>query len=179
MTNKQGEKPQQLAELKSVAECEEAMHRLLEFSTRREELEAERDRLMGDTNRMYAPGIALLAGQAQSLELQLQQYYLAHAAEIEKGGAKILKLAAGVIGMRLTPPSLKLLNKKWTWESVRAALHQVFGEKYDSIKPPELDKRGVKKELPLDQLKEYGLKLDQEEIFYAEPLRPARSSQAA
>jgi phage host-nuclease inhibitor protein Gam len=168
-----------LEELKSIAECEEAMHRLLTHTTRREELEAERDRLIGDTNRMYQPGIDLVAGHQQNLQLQLQQYYLTHAAEIEKGGAKILKLAAGVMGMRLTKPSLQLLNKKWTWESVRATLHMIFGEKFDRIKPPELNKQLVKTDLPAEQLKEYGLKLDQDEVFYAEPLRPAHSSQAA
>ena len=166
-------KPQpQLAELQSLAECEEAMHRLLTHSTKREELEAERDRLIGDTSRMYQPGIELIAGHQQQLELQLQQYYLTHAAEIEKDGAKSLQLASGVMGMRLTPPSLKLLSKKWSWEGVLAGLHAVFGGKFERIKT-ELNKQLVKTDLPADQLKEYGLKLDQDEVFYAEPLRAA------
>jgi phage host-nuclease inhibitor protein Gam len=166
----------QLEELKTLAECEEAMSCLLRHSTRREELEAERDRLMGDTNRMYQPSIELITSHQQSLELQLRQYYLTHAAEIEKDGAKILKLASGVMGMRLTPPSLKLLNKKWTWQSVLAALHTVFGDKFERIPPPEPNKQLIKTDLPAEEMKVYGLKLEQEEIFYAEPLRAAAVS---
>jgi len=167
-------KPQpEIEELKSLAACEEAMQSLLRNTTRREELVAERDRLIADTTRTYQPSLELIADHLQGLELQLRQYYLTHAAEIEKDGAKFVQLAAGVMGMRLTPPSLRLLNKKWTWESARAALHAIFGEKFDRIKDPELNKQLVKTDLPADDLKQYGLKLDQEEIFYAEPLRAA------
>jgi phage host-nuclease inhibitor protein Gam len=163
------------AELQTLADCENAMHRLLAHITKREALQAERDRLIGEANRKYQPSIDVQINRARELETQLQQYYVEHADEIERNGEKILRLSSGVMGMRLSAPSLKLLSRTWSWEQAMQKLHAEYGDRFVRTLPPEIDKRLVKSELAGQDLKPFGLRLEQEEVFYAEPLRPAES----
>jgi len=165
---------QPIKELTSIADCEDAMRRLLLDIVKLESLEASRDRDVALAMALYQPGIELVTTHQEQLEMQLLQYYLTHSAEIEKDGKKSLQLTNGVIGIRLSPASLKLLNKKWKWEIVLAKLRLVFGVKFERTAPPEADKDLIKKEIPADQLKDFGLKLSQDETFYAEPLRPRK-----
>ena len=164
-------KPQPIKELKSIAECEDTMHRLLLDIVKRESLEACRDKDVALATAMYQPGIELLTRHQQELELQLQQYYMTHSAEIEQDGKKSLQLTNGVIGLRLSPPALKPLSKAWTWDAVMARLHHIFGSQFERVKT-ELDKDAIKANIPAGELGNFGLKLSQEETFYAEPLRP-------
>ena len=52
-----------------------------------------------------------------------------------------------------------------------AKLRDKFGERFLRLREPEVDKDKVKAELPDGRLKEFGLKVEQEETFYAEPDR--------
>ena len=50
-------------------------------------------------------------------------------------------------------------------------LREKFGDRFLRTRDPEVDKDLVKAELPAAELGVYGLKLDQDETFYAEPAR--------
>ena len=158
--------------LDSIDECQEVMRCLKLAVIQQEHLEGMRDKKIAAITEEYAPGIAVEVGYRADLELQLQNYYMAHLEEVEKDGKKSVQLTHGVIGRRLGNPALKLLNKSWTWESVLAKLRENFGSKFIRKPDPEPDKAAIKKaDLPADELKACGLKIQQDEVFYAEPDR--------
>ena len=67
---------------------------------------------------------------------------------------------------------MKVLNKSWTWESIVTRLREVYGARFIRKPEPEVDKVAVKKaDLPAADLAACGLKMHQDENFYAEPDR--------
>ncbi len=159
------------AELASPRDCEDAMRRLGLAQIRLEGLQASLDRAITAEKGKYEASIGKADAEVKDLELQLQQYYLAHVEELERDGRKSVQLLYGAMGRRLSPPALKLLNRSWTWAAVMAKLRDKFGEKFLRLREPEVDKDKVKAELPDGRLKEFGLKVEQDEVFYAEPDR--------
>lgn len=158
--------------LDSIDECQEAMRCLKLATIERERLEAARDKKVAATTELFAADIAEQVTLQADLELQLRNYYMAHLEELEKDGKRSVQLTHGVLGRRLGNPVLKLLNKSWTWDSVRAKLQGTFGSKFMRQAEPEVDKAGIKKAgLDANQLKAAGLKIEQGEDFYAEPDR--------
>lgn len=158
--------------LESIAECEEAMRCLREAVIKQERWVAMRDLRITQITEEFAPGIAEETFVRADLELQLQNYYMAHLEELEKDGKKSVQLTHGVIGRRLGSPALKVLNKSWTWESILTRLREVYGARFIRKPEPEVDKAAIKKaDLSADALKACGLKIEQTESFFAEPER--------
>jgi phage host-nuclease inhibitor protein Gam len=159
--------------LGSIEECGLAMRKLLVATIEAEKVAAERDLAAAAAMKPFDRRLQDALESAKDLEAQLQQYYMSHLAEVEKGGAKSLKLLYGVMGRRLGNPALKLLNKSWTWEAAKVAVQRAFGVAFLIFKEPELDKEKCKAEIPADRLPDCGLKIEQEERFYAEVDRAA------
>jgi len=165
--------------LDSIEECQEAMRCLKLAAIEQERLEGARDVKVARITEEYARDIALQVTARASVELALQNYYMAHLDELEVDGRRSVQLTHGVMGRRLGTPALKLLNKSWTWESVLARLAEVFGARFVRLAEPEVDKPGIKKaDLSAEQLKAVGLKIEQGENFYAEPDRTATTEVA-
>lgn len=159
-------------ELRSLEECNQALRELLNAQTRREEIEAQRDREMAAVSARYEPETQALLRTEIDCHAQLKDYYYAHVAEIETGGRRSLQLANGVIGRRLTPPALKPRNSSWTWRKIMLFLREKFGRKFEREAEPTLDRELIKAEIDPDKLGEFGMRLEQDEVFYAEPHRP-------
>lgn len=72
------------------------------------------------------------------------------------------------------------LNSKWSWEKIEAKIRELWGQTkyFNKPKPPGPDKAKLKKELSEEQLKEAGMKLDDEESFYYELNRLAAADEA-
>lgn len=169
-------KAKKAAALTSLAECNEAMYLLLEATIRREEAEVKRDAEIAAIQRKWESAIACFLEEEEGLRGQLQEYYMSHLGELEKDGKKSVQLHFGVMGRRLSAPALKLLNKSWTWRAVLSALRLKFGMRYVRISDPEVNKEALKEAgFSADELKDFGLKLHQDERFYAEPARPPAS----
>lgn len=166
-------------ELGSIADCDAAMHQLLLRTLSREELIVARDRQVAAAQKIFESDIDSATAAIADLTAQLQQYYVTHIDECEKDGRKSVQLAYGVMGTRLSPPALKLLNKSWTWAAVLAKLREVMGDHFVRQRDPEVDKDAVKQEIAAEQLRDFGLKLTQDETFYAEPQRPANGVNGA
>lgn len=158
-------------ELGSVEECNAAMQRVLLLTLQLEGLRADRDQAIAQMSAKYEPSIDKALAEKQDIEAQLQQYYMAHLREVEKDGKRSLALYWGTIGRRATPPALRLLNKSWTWRTVLVKLREKYGSRFLRMREPEPDKDLVKAELDTDALRECGLKLDQDEVFFCEPDR--------
>jgi hypothetical protein len=158
-------------ELKSIAECTEAMSELLIVTTQIETLVADRDQTVAKTTAIYETGLDVGRSRKAGLEAALKDYYYGHLESLEKDGARSFQLANGVMGRRANPPRLAPLNKGWTWASILVRLRERYGVRFLRERAPEVDKDLVKAELAGEDLKAMGLQLAQDETFYAEPAR--------
>jgi hypothetical protein len=101
---------------------------------------------------------------------QLQIWYMANAAELEVDGRRSVQLHYGVVGRRKGNPTLKPLNKAWTWAAIAVKLRSLYLGRYFQAAPePAIDREKVRTELTGDELKNAGLKVEQEVRFYVEP----------
>ena len=165
--------------LNSIEECQEAMRCLKLAAIEQERLEGARDVKVTRITEEYAPDIAAQVTARANVELALQNYYMAHLAELETDGKKSVQLTHGVMGRRLGNSALKVLNKSWTWESIVTRLREVYGARFIRKPEPEVDKVAIKKaDLPAADLAVCGLKMQQDENFYAEPDRTATTEVA-
>jgi len=107
---------------------------------------------------------------------QLEAWASANPQEFAKG-RKSLDLVAGTIGFRKDTPSLVLLNRTFTWAKVLATITKNKWRKFTRIKI-EVDKDAIlsrsgtlEKPTKFQRtiLPEIGLKIVQEENFFAEP----------
>ena len=158
-------------ELKSLEECTAAMGELLVAQTDLEAATANRDREVAVVQKRYEGDMDDARARAGEALAALQAYYYGHLSEVEKDGVKHCQLANGVMGRRDSPAKLALKNRAWTWGSVLVLLREKFGDRYLRVKAPEIDKDLVKAEIAEEDLGEMGMKLEQDETWYAEPAR--------
>lgn len=156
--------------LSSLTECETVMG-LLRTATL-----AQRMHLAGkaaDLARIeekYAAGLMEVEEQMEDYTASLQGYYMMHLRELEVDGKRSIELRHGVMGRRTGQPTLKLASKAWTWQSVLEKLREKWGEAFVRHHDPEVDKQALKScQLTSGELYECGLKVEQEERFFAEP----------
>ena len=157
--------------LGSIEECTRAMSGLLVAITDLETLTAERDLAVAAASQRFEAGMDDAKLRRDDLSAALRTYYMAHVDEIETDGRRSIQLANGVMGRRLSPPALKLANRSWTWAAVLIRLRAKFGARFLRTRDPEIDKDLVKAELAIEELRALGLKLEQDETWYAEPSR--------
>ena len=100
----------------------------------------------------------------------LQAWYMAHHKTLELPGRKSVDMTYGTLGRRLGNPTLKILNRSWTWAGVTQKVRAVYGSVayFHEPKPPELDREKLRMGLDDEQLKVCGLKVEQEENFYCD-----------
>jgi phage host-nuclease inhibitor protein Gam len=144
------------------------MRDLAEARAKIARLTADRDGAVNKVMASYCPSIDAGRAVATEMKTRLCVYYMLHLAEIEKDGKRSIQLACGVMGRRLSPVKLTPLNRSWGWDAIKAALQARFGSVYLRMPEPEIDKEGVKALVP-EVLHEVGLKVVQDEKFYAEP----------
>ena len=157
--------------LGSIDDCTQAMGDLLQAVTDLEVLTAERDMAVAAAGAKFEPIMDDAKTRRDTLQAALRDYYMAHVDELEKDGRRSIQLTNGRMGRRLAPPKLGLLNRSWTWGVVLVRLRERFGSRFLRLRDPEIDKDLVKAELTGEELTALGMKLDQDETFYAEPAR--------
>jgi phage host-nuclease inhibitor protein Gam len=120
----------------------------------------------------YQERLLNLAKQIEIKEAGVYVYCPGHRKELfpEK---KSIDMLLAVVGFRDNPPSVGKLANKDTWSAIARRLQLLsWGEEYLSTSDPEVDKKKIlsdRARLTAEQLKEAGLKIEQEENFYIEP----------
>jgi phage host-nuclease inhibitor protein Gam len=153
-----------------MEDCEQAMGLLAAATTSLAVAEGLRDAEVALAREKHAVAISACTEEIKELTAQLQHYYMAHLGEIERDGKKSVELRHGVMGRRMSPPALKLLSKAWTWASAAVRVLDVFGVKYLRVSDPEIDKEAIKQAgIAAEDLRLCGLKITQDEDFFAEP----------
>lgn len=166
--------------LNSIDDCTKSMGDLLKATLELEKLTAERDMRIAEASSTSEKDIDMWRQYAAEQSDALQHYYLTHIAEMEKDGKRSYQLPNGIIGRRLSPEKLTTLSKSWTWKAALSALQARFPGKYVRTPEVEIDKDLIKAELDAENLKRCGMRLTQDDKFFAEPIRlPAPSEVTA
>jgi phage host-nuclease inhibitor protein Gam len=127
------------------------------------EIQAARDR--------YEASLSKVADDLQAKTDIVQMWAEAHPEEF--GKRKSIEFGSGTIGFRTGTPKLALLNRKWNWKAVTAAIGIVWKLKYLRV-IRELDREKVIADARAEVLKPsdletVGVKVIQEESFFVDP----------
>jgi len=160
-----------VVELSGIDDCTRVMGELLVAITDIETLTAERDLAVAAAQKPYESRLDEAVMQRDAAKEALRTYYITHLAELEKGGVKHVQLPNGIMGRRDNPAKLAPKNRSWTWSSILIVVRAAFGDRFLRVHEPELDKDLIKAEMTPAQLDAHGMKLQQDETFYAEPAR--------
>lgn len=154
----------------SVQHANDALQQLQQTVLERDSKLIARNAEIAAIQVRYASDLATADGRIARLEADLETFYGANQAEIERGGKKCLQLGYGLIGMRAASnPALVPMAEKWTWEKIAKKVKALFkGRFFHDPKPPGLDKVKIKREMTPAQMEKCGLKLDDSEHFYIE-----------
>lgn len=163
-----------MARLKSTATIETrqqfdaTVDEICKLQLDREQLVTERDRLLAEVREEHDPRIEEI-GSAISAKILLCEKYATVHRETLFGKLKSASSSLALFGFRTGNPKLVLLNRKWKWNDVLAALKGK--ERTDLIRRKEEADKDALKKLPDDELAGFGLRIDQDETFFIEPKR--------
>lgn len=132
-------------------------------------LEARRDAQIQTVRAEYEPGVREASARVDALTLLAEKYAEDHREELFPGKSKSAETSLSIFGFRLGNPTLRLLNRRCSWDGVVAALKLVLAGRFIR-KTEEADKEAIKgANLPRETLEQLGLKIDQAEAFFVEP----------
>jgi phage host-nuclease inhibitor protein Gam len=114
------------------------------------------------------PKIERISEDISAKLLLCEKYAVTHR-ETLFGKLKSAASALATFGFRTGNPTLKVLNRKWKWNDVVAALKS--SGRFDCVRTKEEPDKDALKKLPGADLASVGLRIDQEESFYIEPKR--------
>jgi phage host-nuclease inhibitor protein Gam len=154
--------------LKDRVDADLAMHNLAALVNAKQKVIADRDTAVLEIDERIAPDLAALDQAVKARIAMLRAWAEAHPEEFEKD-RKSLELSSGKLGFQTHPPSVVLLNRKWTWETALEAVQTRLPNFIRS--KPEIDKEAILSQR--DELGEYlplvGLKVAQTESFFVDP----------
>lgn len=154
--------------LRTRAEFDQALDEIAELQVALRTHEAKRDKGLQAVRDEHAPKIDELKERLSAKFLLAEKYAEQHRAEIFPTAKKSGDTGLSLFGFRLGNPTLKTLNKRWTWDSVLAAVKSAFGGKRFVRVKEELDKDALKSELSDEQLATVGCRVEQAEEFFVE-----------
>ncbi|QYM80255.1 host-nuclease inhibitor Gam family protein [Horticoccus luteus] len=131
-------------------------------------LEARRDEKIQAVRAEWEPGVREAGARVEALTLLVEKYAEEHRDELLPGKAKSAETALAFFGFRLGQPTLKLLNRSWTWEKVVEVLDARHLLTFIRMRR-EPDKDALKQQLDAEQLAAVGCRVDQAETFFVEP----------
>ena len=164
--------------LQSIDDCTAAMSELLVAQASVEKLAASQALAVAIAQRRWEDDLNVMRKRASELAANLEAFYYAHLAELEDGDRKSFKLPNGVMGRRFGAGKLAPLNRAWAWRLIEVKVRELWGSRFFRDGAPELNRVALKDELDAEQLARAGLKVKNEENFYAEPDRPATPTEA-
>ena len=156
------------------ADAERTMNIHADTANLRRALVAEMDARLIEVKADYETRIAKLDALINATAEDLQAWAVANPEEF--GKKKSIELLAGTLGFRTGTPKLALLNRRWTWDLVLAAIEQL-GFQFTRIKT-EVDKEAIlsfvaeasdKEAVTAKVLTPIGVKVTQGESFFIEP----------
>lgn len=149
------------------AEFDAAIDSIATLQVRLRILEGKRDKALQHVRDDYGPAIDSVTDELKTLVVLAEKFAETHRDEVCPPGRKSNESALAVFGFRLGNPTLKPLNKRWTWASVLDAVRAKFKGRFVRTKE-ELDKEALKAQLDDAQLATVGCRIEQREDFFVE-----------
>jgi phage host-nuclease inhibitor protein Gam len=148
-------------------EAEARMRDLANATNERIAIVAEMDKEILAVKEAFEQDLAIQDARIKEASDDLEAWALAHPELFQK--PKSVAFLSGVIGFRTGTPALALLNRKWNWELVTAAVAKVLPAFIRQ--KPEVDKAAIlsQREELAEFLPLVGLKVSQGETVYVEP----------
>lgn len=171
MTKKTRLKTTALPAAVSREEAERLVGEITDLSIKRNALTADMDAAVTAARARYETTLANTEARIDSLTEQVRDWALANPEEF--GKKKSLEMTHGVIGFRTGMPKLKTLSG-FTFARVLHQLRSVkWGAAFIRVKE-EADKESLisaftSKNISASELREIGVRVDQEESFFVEP----------
>ena len=166
-----------LPTLTSRDDAEACMNNLACVVNNQRQALARRDADILAINDEFAPELAHYDETIKHLTDQLRHWAEANPDQFPKD-RKSLKLVSGILGFRTGTPKLALLSRAWSWDKVLAAIASIkeMAEMFIRTKQ-EVDKEAiigvynpiVTTPVAQDELRRIGVKIVQDESFFAEP----------
>jgi phage host-nuclease inhibitor protein Gam len=158
------------AQIESIEQANAVMLDLLKAEVELGKETGAMDLARAEASARFELPIEKLKVRIGDLTAQLQAWYMANAGELERDGRRSVQMLYGVLGQRKGNPTLKPLNRAWTWAAIGVKLRSLYAGRYFQPAPePAIDREKVRTELTTDELKNVGLKVEQEVRFYVEP----------
>jgi len=135
-----------------------------------EKLINKRDRALAAVRDEHDGEIERLAAEIKANVLQAEKFATVRRDELLPGREKSAATSLAVFGFRIGNPTLVLLNRKWTWQSVLDAL--IGKDRFDLIITKQSpDKDAIKSKLDDEERAAIGTRIEQTECFYIDPKR--------
>lgn len=133
---------------------------------------AAMERDIADVQKRHQEYLLKLSQQLEAKEAAVFVYCQKNRAELF-ADKKSLDLLLATVGFELTPPRVEKLNSKDTFGKIALRLaNLIWGEPYLRYPDAEVNKEKLLADRPMiapDQLKEAGLKIEQDENFFIRP----------
>ena len=153
---------------RTLAQFHEVCDEYAVLSIRLSKLQAQRDAKIAAINIEYQEDIDSINSERDGLYSMAKLYADDHRDELFPADGKTSGTANCEYAYRMTPPSLRLLNRSWDWDLVIEALHSKgFGEFVRMTQEP--DKVAIKEQFSEDELKSVGLRIVQKDEFVLSP----------
>lgn len=152
--------------LKNWDEVDEKLGFLCKLESRRRTLDGRMNAELTRVRQKYEGELNALGEETKVLETQVEQFCIAH--RVDMGAKKSIALTHGTPNFRTHPPSVKLLNRKWKWESVTEALGRAFERLVRTKREPDKDAilaAYAGGEVDDDDLAGVGVQVDRRESF--------------
>ena len=151
----------------TIAEFTDAVDRIAELQVKLRSAEARRDAEIQTVRDRHEPSVEKIGGELQSLLVLAEKFAETRRAELFPTVKKSADTALACFGFRIGNPTLKLLNRKWSWESVLEAVKRSFPGQFVRLSEA-VDKDALKVQLTDEQRAEVGCRIDQVETFFVE-----------
>jgi phage host-nuclease inhibitor protein Gam len=164
--------------LRTRAEFDAAVDQLARTTVELRKLEAARDEQLQRVRATFDEPCADRSSQIDGLALAVEKYAEEHRDELFTGKVKSSETALALFGFRFGQPTLKTLNKAWTWDRVLEQLDSLNLGRFIRTKR-ECDKDAMKQHLDAAALATVGCRIDQAETFFVEPKEQATAERSA
>jgi hypothetical protein len=151
------------ATIKTRAEFEAVIDDIVTRQMTKERLEWRRDKQILAIRETFDGDIADVAAA--------ERYADEHREDLLPAKLKTAETSFAKFGFRTGNPTLVLLNRKWTWKAVVAALKLWANGRQFIVVSEAPDKDAMKLQLTADQLAFVGTRIEQKETFFIEPKR--------
>lgn len=164
--------------LRSRAALDQAVDQVSVLTTKIRILEAKRDKRLQAVREEHGAEITAAIEQRDALLTVAEAYVPEHRDEIFADGGKTASTALATFGLRLGQPTLRPINRRWTWAKILDAVKEAYGARFIRAKE-ELDKDAIKAQLGdnAGDLAKVGCTIEQTEAFWVEPRETAQAEE--